>query len=57
LLSAFYSSRRQDISQNTVLFYHRCLDKAIGIEITLAGIDGFVNHPPVIMASLPVSGL
>ena len=33
ILAAFLASRRQGISRHTLLFYHRCLSKAIRIEL------------------------
>ena len=43
MLSAFLSSRRQGISNHTLLFYQRCLSKAIGIELTSEGISTFLS--------------
>ena len=43
MLSAFLKSRRQGISKNTLLFYQRCLSKAIDIELTPEGITSFLS--------------
>jgi len=43
MLSAFLSSRRPGLSQHTLLFYQRCLEKAIGIELTGKGINEFLS--------------
>ncbi|MFC2050389.1 hypothetical protein ACFLTN_04340, partial [Chloroflexota bacterium] len=37
------SSRRQGISNHTVKFYHNCLKKFIGYELTPQVINGFLN--------------
>ena len=42
-LEDFLKSRRQGISSNTVLFYQRCLAKAIGIDLTSTGINWFLS--------------
>jgi len=41
MLSDFIKSRRQGLSENTLLFYQRCLGKAIGIDLIAAGINNF----------------
>ncbi len=43
ILSAFLDSRRQGISNHTLLFYQSCLSKAIGIELTSEGISTFLS--------------
>ena len=43
MLSDFLSSRRQDLSKHTLLFYQRCLSKAIGTELTTGGINHFLS--------------
>ncbi len=43
ILEDFLKSRRQGISNNTVLFYQRCLTKAIGIDLTPAAINWFLS--------------
>jgi len=42
MLDAFLDSRRQGLSDHTMLFYQRCLRKAIGIELTAEGINNFL---------------
>jgi site-specific recombinase XerC len=42
MLEDFLKSRRQGLSHNTLLFYQRCIGKAIGIELTSDGIDRFL---------------
>ncbi|MFC1962589.1 tyrosine-type recombinase/integrase [Chloroflexota bacterium] len=42
MLQEFLSSRRQGLSNHTLLFYQRCLSKAIGIELTAQGINSFL---------------
>ena len=42
MLSDFLNSRRQGLSEHTLLFYQRCLGKAIGIDLTAAGINNFL---------------
>jgi integrase/recombinase XerD len=42
MLSDFLNSRRQGLSKHTLLFYQRCLSKAIGINITPEGINNFL---------------
>jgi len=44
MVSAFTTSRRQGISRHTVLFYQRCLSKAIGMELTPQGISSFLAN-------------
>jgi hypothetical protein len=34
LIDAFLASRRQGLSTKTITFYHTCLSKAIGMELT-----------------------
>ncbi len=43
ILSYFLASRRQGLSTHTLLFYQRCLSKAIGTELTPEGINGFLS--------------
>ena len=43
MLSDFLNSRRQGLSKHTLLFYQRCLGKAIGIELTAAGVNNFLS--------------
>ncbi len=43
ILEDFLKSRRQGISSNTVLFYQRCLAKAIGIDLTPTAINWFLS--------------
>lgn len=43
MVDSFITSRRQGISKNTLLFYHRCLDKAIGIDLTASGINWYLS--------------
>ena len=43
MLSDFLNSRRQGISNHTLIFYQRCLSKAIGIELTAEGINNFLS--------------
>lgn len=43
MLSDFLNSRRQGLSKNTLLFYQRCLSKAIGMELTPQGINAFLS--------------
>jgi len=43
MLSDFLSSRRQGLSKHTLLFYQRCLSKAIEIELTAQGINSFLS--------------
>ena len=43
ILEAFLKSRRQGISNNTVLFYQRCLAKAIGLDLTPTAINWFLS--------------
>ena len=43
MLSAFLDSRRQGLSGHTLLFYQRCLGKAIGIELTAEGTNKFLS--------------
>jgi integrase len=43
IVEAFLKSRRQGISKNTVLFYQRCLTKAIGIDLTPTAINWFLS--------------
>jgi site-specific recombinase XerD len=43
MLSEFLTSRRQGLSNHSLLFYQRCLSKAIGIELTAEGINGFLS--------------
>ena len=43
ILSDFLTSRREGISHHTLLFYHRCLGKAISIELTPQGINAFLS--------------
>jgi integrase/recombinase XerD len=42
ILQEFLTSRRQGLSTNTLLFYQRCLSKAIGIDLTAQGINSFL---------------
>ncbi|MFC1918617.1 tyrosine-type recombinase/integrase [Chloroflexota bacterium] len=42
-LQEFLASRRQGLSIHTLLFYQRCLSKAIGIELTAQGINSFLS--------------
>ncbi len=42
-LQEFLNSRRQGLSAHTLLFYQRCLSKAIGIELTGQGINSFLS--------------
>ena len=42
-LEAFLKYRRQGISNNTVLFYQRCLGKAIGLDLTTLAINTFLS--------------
>ena len=42
MLSDFLNSRRQGLSKNTLVFYQRCLSKAIGIDLTASGINNFL---------------
>ena len=42
MLSDFQNSRRAGLSHHTILFYQRCLGKAIGIELTAKGINDFL---------------
>lgn len=46
LLSLTQEARRQGLSKNTRLFYHRCLSKAIGIELNGQGINKFLSSLP-----------
>jgi len=43
LLEAFLKSRRQGTSKHTLLFYQRCLSKAINTELSSQGINSFLN--------------
>ncbi|MFC1912605.1 tyrosine-type recombinase/integrase [Chloroflexota bacterium] len=43
ILSDFLVSRRQGLSTHTLIFYQRCLNKAIGIELTPEGINEFLS--------------
>jgi len=43
MLQEFLNSRRQGLSTHTLLFYQRCLSKAIGIELTAQGINSFLS--------------
>jgi integrase len=43
MLSDFLNSRRQGISNHTLLFYQRCLYKAIGIDLTPEGVNNFLS--------------
>jgi site-specific recombinase XerD len=43
MLSDFLNSRRQGLSKHTLLFYQRCLGKAIGVELTSQGINKFLS--------------
>jgi len=43
MLSDFLNSRRQGLSEHTLLFYQRCLGKAIGTELTTEGINNFLS--------------
>jgi len=42
MLDTFLASRRQGMSKHTLLFYQRCLSKAIGIELSPQGISLFL---------------
>jgi len=42
MLSDFLASRRQSLSNHTLIFYQRCLNKAIGMELTAQGINSFL---------------
>ncbi len=42
MLDTFLASRRQGMSNHTMLFYQRCLNKAIGIELSPQGISLFL---------------
>ena len=44
ILEDFLKSRRQGLSRHTLLFYQRCLSKAIGIELTAEGINQFLTN-------------
>ena len=46
MLSDFLNSRRQGLSSHTLLFYQRCLSKAIGIELNAQGINSFLSSLP-----------
>ena len=46
MLFDFLKSRRQGLSKNTLLFYQRCLSKAIDIDLTAAGINNFLASLP-----------
>jgi len=43
ILSAFLASRRQGTSNHTLLFYQRCISKAIGIELSPQGVSSFLG--------------
>ena len=43
MLSTFLDSRRQGLSKHTLLFYQRCLSKAIWTELTTEGINHFLS--------------
>jgi len=43
MLEAFLKSRRQGISNHTLLFYQTCLNKAIGIDLTPVAINWFLS--------------
>jgi hypothetical protein len=43
MVTFFLKSRRQGLSANTILFYQRCLCKAIGMELTPQGINDFLT--------------
>jgi hypothetical protein len=43
MFSDFLDSRRQGLSKLTLLFYQRCLSKAIGVELTAEGINHFLS--------------
>lgn len=43
MLSVLLVSRRQGISKHTLLFYQRCFNKAIGIELTSEGISTLLS--------------
>ncbi|MFC2017602.1 tyrosine-type recombinase/integrase [Chloroflexota bacterium] len=43
MLSDFLNSRRQGTSNHTLLFYQRCLSKAIGIELAAQDINSFLS--------------
>jgi len=42
MLDTFLASRRQGMSNHTLLFYQRCLSKAIGIELSPQGVSSFL---------------
>jgi len=44
MLDAFLVSRRQGMSNHTLLFYQRCLSKAISIELSPQGINLFLAN-------------
>jgi integrase/recombinase XerC len=44
MLDAFLASRRQGMSKHTLLFYQRCLSKAISIELSPQGISLFLAN-------------
>jgi site-specific recombinase XerC len=44
MLDTFLASRRQGMSNHTLLFYQRCLSKAIGIELSPQGISLFLAN-------------
>ena len=43
MVNDFLSSRRQGLSPHTVVFYHRCFTRAIGVELTPQGINDFLT--------------
>jgi len=44
LLNAFLQSRREGISQHTLTFYHNCLKRFIGHELTAQSINSFLHN-------------
>ena len=43
ILESFLKSRRQGLSNHTLLFYQRCLSKAIGFDLTPVAINWFLS--------------
>ena len=45
MLSASLSYTRKGISSHMLLFYHRCLNKATDMELSIQGINDFSSSP------------
>ena len=44
IIVSFLASRSAGLSRHTITFYHRCLNKAVGIELTPTGITEFLHN-------------